>query len=83
MLRDSAARGDRFPAGGPREKQAESHDEIRPSTLTELGVTNTQSSRWQALAAMPEEHFETAVATAKETAGQVTAAFMPAAVRNP
>lgn len=76
MLRQSAEHGERFPAGGPRSKQAESHDATRPSTLAELGVTNTQSSRWQALAAMPDEHFETAVATAKESAGQVTTAFM-------
>jgi hypothetical protein len=45
-------------------------------TLAEMGITKDQSSRYQQLAAMPDEHFETAVATAKETAGQVTTAFM-------
>lgn len=56
-----------------------SHDVMgvdRPPTLSEMGIHRNESSRWQALAAMPEEHFETAVATAKESAGQVTTAFM-------
>lgn len=76
LLRDSAARGERFPAGGPRAKQVESHAETRPATLEEIGISNTQSSRWQQLASMSEDHFEAAVATAKESAGQVTTAFM-------
>ena len=45
-------------------------------TLAEIGVTPMQSSRWQSLAGMSDEHFEAAVATAKDTAGQVTTAFM-------
>jgi hypothetical protein len=76
LLRDAAARGERFPAGGPRAKQAESQADTRPATLAEIGVSNTQSSRWQSLASMSEAHFETAVATAKDTAGEVTTAFM-------
>ncbi len=48
----------------------------RPATLAELGLTQNQSSRYQSLASMTDEHFETAVATAKDTAGQVTTAFM-------
>lgn len=47
-----------------------------PPTLADIGLTRNESSRYQQLAAMPAEHFETAVATAKETAGQVTTAFM-------
>lgn len=50
--------------------------ESPPSTLSDIGISKDQSSRWQSLAAMSEEHFETAVATAKDTAGQVTTAFM-------
>jgi hypothetical protein len=50
--------------------------DVSAETLADVGVTPMQSSRWQALAAMPDEHFETAVATAKESAGQVTTAFM-------
>lgn len=45
-------------------------------TLSEMGLTKDESSRYQQLAAMPAEHFETAVATAKATAGEVTTAFM-------
>lgn len=75
MLRASADRGERFPATGPRAKQVESQAATRPMTLQDMGVTNTQSARWQQLASMPEEHFETAVATANDTAGQVTTAF--------
>jgi len=47
-----------------------------PPTLREMGLTYDESSRYQQLAAMPDAHFETAVATAKATAGEVTSAFM-------
>lgn len=40
----------------------------KTETTEKLGISKDQSARWQALAAMPEEHFETAVATAKESA---------------
>lgn len=76
LLRDAAARGERFPPGGPRARQVESQADTRPATLEEIGISNTQSSRWQSLASMSDAHFETAVATAKDTAGQVTTAFM-------
>jgi len=45
-------------------------------TLADIGISEHQSSRWQQLASMTEDHFEAAVATAKDTAGQVTTAFM-------
>jgi hypothetical protein len=51
-------------------------DDRTPPTLEEMGLTKNESSRYQQLAAMPDEHFETAVATAKATAGEVTTAFM-------
>lgn len=47
-----------------------------PQTLADMGITKDQSSRYQSLASMSDEHFETAVATAKATAGEVTTAFM-------
>lgn len=47
-----------------------------PQTLSGMGLTKDESSRYQQLAAMPDDHFETAVATAKATAGEVTTAFM-------
>jgi hypothetical protein len=46
------------------------------TTLKAMGLTYDESSRYQQLAAMPEKHFETAVATAKATAGGVTSAFL-------
>lgn len=48
----------------------------KSETVSNLGISKDQSARWQSLASMTEEHFETAVATAKDTAGQVTTAFM-------
>ena len=73
MLRGSAATGQRDRgAGGDRKSQ--SHDAT--VKLSDLGITRDQSSRYKKLAAMPEEHFETAVDTAKATAGAVTSAHM-------
>lgn len=45
-------------------------------TLSEIGVTKNESSRWQKLAAVPDEQFEQAVIAAKEVAGEVTTAAM-------
>jgi site-specific DNA-methyltransferase (adenine-specific) len=53
-----------------------SHDTTCPPTLTDLGITRDESSRYQKLADLPEKHFETAIAVAKSTAGQVTTAAM-------
>ena len=72
LLRTSAERGERQSVGNPQLSNAST---IAP-TLAVLGITRDQSSRYQQLAAMPDEHFETAVATAKDTAGEVTTAFM-------
>jgi hypothetical protein len=61
---------------GGRPTGNHSNDESGFQTLAEMGLTHNESSRYQQLAAMPAEHFETAVATAKATAGEVTTAFM-------
>ena len=58
--------------GGDRRSESRS----KAPTLNDMGLTRDESSRYQQLAAMPAEHFETAVATAKATAGEVTTAFM-------
>ncbi|WP_426343093.1 hypothetical protein ACN9MU_16595 [Pseudoduganella sp. R-32] len=77
MLRDAADRGERATnVGNVNQHTRVSHDTTPTPTLSDIGITRDQSSRWQQLAAMPDEHFETAVATAKDTAGQVTTAFM-------
>jgi hypothetical protein len=54
-------------------KKVESHD---ATPLSELGISKTQSSRWQKLAAVPDDQFEQAVEAAKEVAGEVTTAAM-------
>lgn len=74
LLRDSAKNGARAKKGKPSEMS-------KPATLSDIGLTRDQSSRYQQLAAMPEKHFEATVATAKETVGQVTSAFMLRAAR--
>ena len=63
-------------ANGERHHRGRVVAEEKPTTLQDLGITANQSSRWQSLASMTPEHFETAVETAKATAGEVTTAFM-------
>ena len=70
LLVHSRENGERAASGGSLRKDSEA------ATLSDIGISKDQSSRWQSLASMTPEHFETAVATAKETAGQVTTAFM-------
>lgn len=70
LLAQSFDSGERARSGGAMKKESP------PSTLSDIGISRDQSSRWQSLAGMSDEHFETAVATAKDTAGQVTTAFM-------
>lgn len=69
------ARTEKNTGGRPLENPS---DDARGSspTLRDMGLTYDESSRYQQLAAMPADHFETAVATAKATAGEVTTAFM-------
>ena len=70
MLNDGASRGELAQRGRPR------HSDEKPFTVTDLGIDENQSKRWKGLANMSEDHFETAIATARDTAGQVTTAFM-------
>lgn len=72
MLNKAAEAGLRATRDAGRPSKDASH----AATLSEIGLTRSQSSRYQQLASMPDEHFETAVATAKATAGEVTTAFM-------
>lgn len=69
LLADMGRSGDRNTGGKPSQHE-------RVSTLADLGVSESQSSRWQRLAAVPEDRFEQAVAAAKETAREVTTAAM-------
>ena len=57
--------------------KALSHDATElPPTLDDMGITRSDSSRWQKLAGISDEKFEAAVAAAKDAAGQVTTATM-------
>lgn len=77
MLAQAGERGERVTHRDARwGDKSESQDATRKPTLADIGITKDQSARWQSLASMSDEHFETAVATAKEQAGQVTTAFM-------
>lgn len=44
--------------------------------VRENAIPRASAARYQSLASMTDEHFETAVATAKDIAGEVTTAFM-------
>lgn len=61
---------------GKLNNSSRSRDATTTKTLSELGINKTQSSRWQKLAAVPEDQFEQAIAAAKEVAGEVTTAAM-------
>lgn len=61
---------------GAASKHGKSPPTTSHVTLSDIGVTKDQSSQWQQLASMSDEHFETAINAAKETAGEVTTAFM-------
>ena len=80
MLVQMKQRGELASPGNGEKFGANKHSSHVPSSipkrLADIGLTKDQSQRWQALAAMPEEHVDTAVATANDTAGQVTTAFM-------
>jgi hypothetical protein len=69
------ASADKNSGGRPIENRSHDRTSFAP-TLAQMGLTKNESSRYQQLAEMPDEHFETAVATAKATAGEVTSAFM-------
>lgn len=72
MIVNERAAGRMASAGGDRRSEIK----VEQTSLKDYGISSDQGVRWTALASMPEEHFETAVATAKDTAGQVTTAFM-------
>ena len=72
MILQKRATGEMASAGGDRKSEIK----VDQSSLKDYGISSDQGVRWTALADMPEDHFETAVATAKDTAGQVTTAFM-------
>ncbi len=62
--------------GRPAENRSYDATSFSSKTLSDIGVTKDQSSRWQKLAAVSDIQFEQAVAAAKEVAGEVTTAAM-------
>lgn len=76
MLRESAEKGQR----ATRESNLRQHDlpkslagTSEPVTLEDIGITKNQSSRWQKIAAIPEEKFEAFIAEKKAEGKAVTA----------
>lgn len=68
--------------GGQGASVVRSHDgTAQTPTLSDIGVTKNESSRWQKLAAVSDEQFESAVAAAKDVAGEVTTAAMMRAAK--
>lgn len=49
-------------------------DHVLPPTLSDLGISKDQSSRWQQVAAIPTETFEAAIATSKTHQEELTTA---------
>lgn len=70
MLRKARESGDLRGQGNPQLSTASTIG------LEQIGITRDQSSRYQKLAEMPAEHFETAIESAKAAAGEVSTAFM-------
>jgi N6-adenosine-specific RNA methylase IME4 len=54
--------------GGDRKSRSQAATVIAPPKLSDLGINKTQSSRWQALAALDDAIFETKVADASKRA---------------
>lgn len=70
MLAESARNGERATPADGMKRGANKHlsnGATSVPTLSDIGITRDQSSRYQQLASMSDEHFEAAVATAKDT----------------
>jgi N6-adenosine-specific RNA methylase IME4 len=64
LLRNMNKRGERERKGGNRKSKSRDATLIKPPTLADLGISKTQSSQWQKLAALPPEQFEQNIARA-------------------
>jgi phage N-6-adenine-methyltransferase len=76
LLAEMKRRGERDNGKGNRNPSLKSH--AATSKLSDLGVTKTQSSRWQRLASLPKEEQEAKIERTKQ---KVSAALDPDTVR--
>src|SRR6185437_4159580 len=65
LLTEMAERGERAVRGQAQKSHGET---FQPAQLSDLGVTKTQSSRWQKMAALPPEKQEERIEAAKAKA---------------
>jgi hypothetical protein len=72
MLKESKESGDRAGAGENQYTRNGSSSVLLPPTLKEIGVSKTDSSRWQQLASIPETEFENAIGQAKIAGQELT-----------
>jgi len=79
LLVQSAAAGERFPRGRTSEVVA---SDSTPPTLSDLGITRDQSSRWQTIATLPETEFEAEIAVHRESGRLSSEAVYQAAKGN-
>ena len=68
LLREMKDRGERDTKGGDRRSKSQHATLIAPPKLADLGVTKTQSSRWQKLAGLDAASFEAKVESASKRA---------------
>jgi hypothetical protein len=61
MLRISAEKGERDTGKGGDRRSRYQADTVKPVKLADIGVTKSESSRWQKLAALPRDTFLTNV----------------------
>jgi len=63
---------EKHPAGRPAENRSHHATDFEPPTLSDLGITKSQSSRWQLEAEVPETVFEQHVAEVKAAKDDLT-----------
>jgi hypothetical protein len=79
LLEEAARTGQRDAGGGNRRAQS-TRDMVK---LADLGITPMQSSRWQALANLSPQQFETAIIKTRKTGKMITRAAVLREARPP
>jgi hypothetical protein len=72
MLREVAGKGERDNGKGGDRKSPSRDVTVKPPTLAEIGISKMQSSRWQAMASIPEEKYEQIARQIVEAARELT-----------